>query len=270
LLSNLFSMTLFEITALIISGLLVGFINTLAGGGSIISLSILMMLGLPAPIANGTNRIAIAIHNLVAATSFKQQKVLDLKKGIWLAIPAVAGSVLGAYIAVDINKETFEKAIAVIMLVMLVFVIYKPQNLIIERTKLVKRKVNIWQIVIFFLIGVYGGFIQIGVGYFLLTAIVVSAGYELVKANAIKVLIIFLYSPFAIFVFFVNDQINWAYGLTMTVGNVAGALIASRMAVNKGANFVRWVIVVVILITAAQLFGLVNFKEMMSSLFKTS
>jgi uncharacterized membrane protein YfcA len=67
-----------------------------------------------------------------------------------------------------------------------------------------------------------------------------------------------------------NDQINWAYGLTMTAGNVAGAFIASRMAVNKGANFVRWVIVVVILITAAHLFGLIDFKEMISSAFKTS
>ena len=263
-------MTLFEISLLIIAGLLVGFINTLAGGGSIISLSVLMMLGLPAPVANGTNRIAIAIQNLVAVSSFKQQKVLDAKKGIWLAIPAVVGSVIGAMIAVDINEEVFEKAIAVIMIIMLVFIIYKPQNWIKERTRLVEKKVNFWQVLIFFFIGIYGGFIQMGVGYFLLAGIVLGVGYDLVKANAIKVLIVLLYSPFAIFVFFMNDQINWAYGLIMTVGNVAGALIASRMAVKKGAKFVRWVIVVVILLTAIHLFNIVNLKELVSSIFPTS
>jgi len=259
-------MSLFEILALIIAGLFVGFINTLAGGGSIISLSVLMMLGLPAPVANGTNRIAIAIQNLVAVSSFKQQKVLDAKKGIWLAIPAVVGSVIGAMIAADINEEVFEKAIAVVMLMMLVFIVYKPQKWIKEQTDLVEKKVSFWQIVIFFFIGVYGGFIQIGVGYFLLAGIVLGAGYELVKANAIKVLIVLLYSPFAIFVFFMNDQINWKYGLIMTVGNVAGAFIASRMAVARGAKFVRWIIVAVILITAAHLFDIINLKELVSSL----
>ena len=257
-------MSLFEIIALIIAGLLVGFINTLAGGGSIISLSVLMMLGLPAPVANGTNRIAIAIQNLVAVSSFKQQKVLDAKRGLWLAIPAVAGSVIGAMIAVDINEEVFEKAIAAIMLIMLVFIVYKPQDWIRERTDIVGKKVNFWQVLIVFFIGVYGGFIQMGVGYFLLAGIVLGAGYELVKANAIKVLIILLYSPFAIFVFFWNGQINWAYGLIMTIGNVTGAFIASRMAVNKGAKFVRWVIIVVILLTAVHLFDIVNLKEVVS------
>ena len=262
-------MSLFEILALIIAGLLVGFINILAGGGSIISLSVLMMLGLPAPVANGTNRIAIAIQNLVAVSRFKQQKVLDTKKGIWLATPAVAGSIFGAMIAADINEEIFEKAVAVIMLLMLIFILYKPQNWIKERTGLVEKKVSFRQVIVFFLIGIYGGFIQMGVGYFLLAGLVLGAGYELVKANAIKALIVLLYTPFAIFIFFVNGQINWTYGLIMTVGNVAGALIASRMAVKKGAKFVRWVIVVVILLTALHLFGIVDVKEFVSSFRQT-
>jgi len=112
-------MTWIEIIILIVSGLLVGFINTLAGGGSIISLSILMFLGLPANVANGTNRVAIFIQNIAAVGSFKQQKVLDHKKGFWLAIPATIGSVIGAWIAVDLNEEIIEKAIAVVMLIMM-------------------------------------------------------------------------------------------------------------------------------------------------------
>ncbi|MCF8366495.1 MAG: sulfite exporter TauE/SafE family protein [Bacteroidales bacterium] len=259
-------MSIIEIFALIAAGALVGFINTLAGGGSIISLSVLMMLGLPATVANGTNRIAIAVQNLTAVSSFRQQKVLDVKKGIWLALPAVVGSVIGAWIAADINELIFERAVAVVMLIMLIFILYKPQKWIKEREELTSRKITFWQVLLFFFIGMYGGFIQLGVGYFLLAGIVLGAGYELVKANAIKVLIVLLYTPFALMVFILNDQVNWAYGLVMTIGNVAGAFIASRMAVKKGAAFVRWVIIFVILLTSAHLFGIIDIKAIIQSL----
>lgn len=259
-------MSWIEVAALIFSGLLVGFINTLAGGGSIISLSVLMLLGLPANVANGTNRIAIAVQNLTAVSSFRQQKVLETRKGLWLALPAVAGSVLGAWIAADINKEIFEYAVGVIMIMMMFFILYKPQRWIKEHRQLTRKKVTWLQFLIFFLIGIYGGFIQMGVGYFLLAAIVLGAGYELVKANAIKVLIVLLYTPFAMVVFFLNDQINWAYGLVMTLGNVGGAYLASRLAVSWGAEFVRWVIIVVILVTAAHLFNIVDLKQLIQNI----
>ena len=253
---------LIEIIALIVAGLLVGFINTLAGGGSIISLSVLMVLGLPANIANGTNRIAIAVQTLTATSSFRQQKVLDTRKGIILGIPALIGSVVGAFIAVDINEEIFEKAIGAIMLVMLVFILYNPKKWLSGREELISKKTSIGQIIIFFLIGVYGGFIHMGVGYFLLIALVLGIGYDLVKANAVKVFIVLIYTPVALIVFLIYDLVNWEYGLTLTIGNVVGALIASRMAVKKGVNFVRWVIVVVILLTSGHLFGLYDIKHM--------
>jgi uncharacterized membrane protein YfcA len=116
-----------EIIILIAAGFLLGFMNTLAGGGSIVSLSVLMMLGLPAPLANGTNRITIAVQTLVSSASFRQQKVLPLRKALYLSVPAILGSLIGSWIAVDINEEIFEKAIGVIMLFMLVF-IFRSHN----------------------------------------------------------------------------------------------------------------------------------------------
>ena len=257
-------MTWIEITILITAGLLVGFINTLAGGGSIISLSLLMFLGLPANVANGTNRIAIFIQNIAAVGSFRQQKVLDHKKGFWLAIPAALGSILGAWIAIDVNEEIIEKAIAIVMLVMMVVILYKPQRWLVGQKELQEKKVTVWQMILFFFIGIYAGFLHMGVGYALLAGIVLGAGYDLVKANAIKVLIILIWSPITILLFVLNDQVNFAYGITMAIGNFAGALIASRMAVKKGAAFVRWVIIAVILITAAHIFGLIDFKSFIS------
>lgn len=255
-----------EIITLIVAGLMVGFINTLAGGGSIISLSVLMMLGLPAPIANGTNRIAIAIQTATASASFRQQNVLPVNKSLLLAIPAIIGSLIGAWIAVDINEDILEKAIGVIMLVMLVFILYKPQKFIYGRAEIAEKPLT-WKIyLIFFLIGIYGGFIHMGVGYFLLLGIVVGAGFDLVKGNAVKVFIVLLYTPFTIFVFLFNDLINWKYGLILAIGNVAGAFIASRLAVSKGVVFVKWVIVIVVLITAADMFGLFDFKSLFAAL----
>lgn len=259
-------MSWIEITVLIVSGVLVGFINTLAGGGSIISLSILMFLGLPANIANGTNRIAILGQTLTGVASFKQQKVLDFRKGIILAIPAIIGSLVGAWIAVDINEKVFEIAVAVIMIFMLFFILYKPDKLLYGRKELIEKKTGFYQILIFFLIGVYGGFIHVGVGYFLLAGIVIGAGYDLVKANAIKVLIILLYTPFTLIIFILDDQINWKYGLVLTIGTFIGAFVASRLAVSKGVNFVRWVIVIVVLLTSAHLFGIFDIKNIFSSL----
>jgi len=254
-------MTWTEVAVLIISGLLVGFINTLAGGGSIISLSILMFLGLPANIANGTNRVAIFIQNIAAVGSFRQQKVLDHKKGFWLAIPATTGSILGAWIAVDLDEEIIKNAIAIVMLIMMVVILYKPQRWLKGKEELQHKKVTIWQVLLFFFIGIYGGFLHMGVGYALLAGIVLGAGYDLVKANAIKVFIILIWSPVILLVFMINGQVNYLYGLILAIGNVIGALIASCLAVKKGATFVRWVIIAVILLTAAHVFGLIDIQS---------
>ena len=261
-------MTYIEVIVLIVAGLLVGFINTLAGGGSIISLSILMFLGLPANVANGTNRIAIFIQNIAAVGSFKQQKVLDYKKGFWLAIPAAIGSLIGAWIAVDLNEEVIEKAIAVVMLIMMFVILYKPQRWLVGKRELQDKKVSVWQMILFFVIGIYGGFLHMGVGYALLAGIVLGAGYDLVKANAIKVLIILIWTPVTLLIFIFNDQVNFAYGLILSVGNFLGALIASRMAVKKGASFVRWVIIIIILLTAAHVFEIIDIKESLGSIIR--
>jgi uncharacterized membrane protein YfcA len=259
-------MAVYEIVLLIIAGLAVGFINTLAGGGSIISLSILMAMGLPAQMANGTNRIAIFLQTLVATASFKQQKVLDSKKALILGIPTVIGSILGAQIAIEINENVFEKVMAGVMLLMLFFIFYKPKQWLVGQKHLQEKKVTFWQIILFFFIGIYGGFLHVGIGYMLLASIVIGAGFDLVKANAIKVFLVLLYAPFTLIVFSLNSQVNWKYGLILAIGNIIGAFIASRLSVSKGANFVRYVILVVVILTASHIFGLFDVESIFKSL----
>ena len=255
-------MTYIEIIVLIVAGVFTGFINTLAGGGSIISLSVLMFLGLPPSVANGTNRIGVAVQTFTAVASFKKQKVLDHKKALLLSIPAVFGSVVGANIAIDINDKIFENVFAVIMIFMLFFILFKPQKYLYGRKELINKKISIWQIIIFFCIGIYGGFIQVGIGYFLLASIVLGAGYDLIKANAIKVLIAMFITIIALVIFIINGEIRWMYGIIMAAGTMIGALIASKLAVKKGVNFVRWVIIVLILVFSLHFLHIINIKDL--------
>lgn len=255
-------MTSLEVIALIVSGVFVGFINTLAGGGTIISLSLFMFMGLPADIANGTNRIAVILQNFTSAASFRQQKLLDTRKALILTIPTVLGSIIGAVLAVEISEQTFRIAIGFVMLMMVYFLIVKPDKWIKGQITLQQKKVNWVHLLIFFVIGIYGGFVQVGVGYFLLAGIVLGAGYDLVRANAIKVVIVLFYTLFALAVFVFNDKVNWVYGFVHAIGNVMGAFIASRYALTWGAGFIRWMIVVIIVITCIDLFGLVDIRAL--------
>jgi uncharacterized protein len=256
-------MNLTEIIILIICGILVGFINTISGGGSVISLSLLLILGLPAPIANGTNRISIFFQTFSSVGSFTRQKMFTNLRPVWLSIPATIGAVAGAWLAVDVNAKAIEIAMAVAMVIMTFFLFYKPDRWLKENPAMLQKPVTWWQLVIFFLVGFYGGFIQVGVGYFLLMALVLGVGYDLVKANAVKNLIVFFYAIFALLVFVINGQVNYLIGLILSVGSIIGALIASYLAVKKGAGFIRGVIVFSVILTLLQITGLIDFSEIL-------
>jgi len=240
---------------LIVTGILVGFINTLAGSGSLISLPLLIYLGLPANVANGTNRVAILLQSMVGAGSFRKQKVIEYREGIWLSVPAVIGSVLGAMLAVDLNELMMKRVIGILMIVMFFLIIFKPDAWIKGHAGKLREKPTFWQIIIFFAIGLYGGFIQAGVGFFLLAGLVMGAGMNLIKANAFKNLIVALYTPFALIIFIINNQVNWIIGLTLAAGNMIGAYLAAKIAIKQGAKFIRWILLVVLLLASLDLLG---------------
>lgn len=246
------------VLAVIGVGILVGFINTLAGSGSVISLPLLIWLGLPATVANGTNRIAILFQSITGVAVFKKHKKLDVKKGIAPSISAVVGSIIGANIAVELHDATMEKLIGVVMVVMLIVVLYKPGKWLEEQQNLQLKKTGILQIIIFFFIGIYGGLIQAGVGIFLLSALVLNVGFDLVKANAIKLLIVALYTPFVLVIFIYHSQVDWTWGLILAAGNIIGAFIASKFAVSWGAKFIRWVLITVMVFSAIDLLGILD------------
>ncbi len=243
------------IVAVIGVGFLAGFINTLAGSGSLLTLPMLMFLGLPANVANGTNRIAILLQNVVGVSSFKQQKVLDVKQGLWLGVPAIVGSVIGAQIAISLNEAIMETTIGILLVIMFFLILYKPDRWVKGQAGQVAAKPGVLQLIVFFFIGIYGGFIQAGVGFFLLAGLVLGAGVDLVKANALKVFIVLLYTPIALAIFIMNDQVNWKLGLILALGNMAGAFVGARVAVSWGPRFVRVILLLAIFVSSLKLLG---------------
>ena len=245
------------------AGFLAGVINTLAGSGSLITLPVLIFLGLPATVANGTNRIGVILQNIVAGLSFNRSRVLDLRGALVLSVPAIFGSLLGASIAVNLNEELMQRVIGAVMVLMLFVIVLRPERWLEGTVLNLEKTVNWQQAVVLFVIGVYGGFIQAGVGIFLLAALVLSVGYDLVRANAVKIIIILVFTLSSLLIFANNNQVDWAAGLLLGLGNMAGAWVAARLAVARGAAWVRWVVIATIAFSAAYLLGLF---EMLGSL----
>ena len=240
---------------IIVGGCIAGFINTLAGSGSLVTLPILIFAGLPATVANGTNRIAILLQNVVGVSSFSNKKVLDLKGVLYLGIPATIGSVIGANIAVNINEEIMSRVIGVIMILMLIVIIVKPKRWLVGTLENLGSNVNIWHLILFFFIGIYGGFIQAGVGIFLLSGLVLGIGYNVVRANAVKVGIVLFFTIFALGVFIYNGQVDFIIGFILAIGNMFGAWLGAKVAVEKGVVWIRRLLIVIVIISAANLLG---------------
>ena len=235
------------------TGIAAGFLNTVAFGGSLLALPVLIFLGLPTAVANGTNRIAIFCQNFSAIVGFRRKGVSDFNYSILLAIPAVIGAVIGATIAVDIKDAVFNLILAVVMITMLVLTLINPTERLKDRIESKNTRSKIIAMVIFFFIGIYGGFIQAGVGLLVITALRLLTGIDLVRTNAIKVFVIFFYTVVALGIFIIKDKVNWYLGPTLAIGNACGAWLGSHWAVEKGDKWIKVVLIVAVLAFAIRL-----------------
>lgn len=238
---------------LIVVGLIAGAINVIAGGGSLLTLPLLIFLGLPPNVANGTNRIAIIIQNIFAVKGFQSKGVSAFPYSIYLAISALLGSIIGASLAVDIKGEVFNMTLGGVMVVIVIYMIFKPKTSAKDLIERITGK-HFWLgIIAFFFVGIYGGFIQAGVGFIMLLLLSSINHYSLVKSNAIKVFVALIYSLAAVAVFTYNDAINWKYGLILSIGNATGGWIMSRWSVNKGDGLVKKFLIIMVLVMAVKL-----------------
>jgi len=238
---------------LVVVGFVVGFINTIAGGASLISLPVLIFLGLPPSVANGTNRVAIAIQTAIGVAGFKSKGVSTFPFNVYLGIAALFGSIIGAYIAVDIKGETFNRILAIIMIIVVLIIVFKPKINLEDVAERLTGKYLWIGMIAFFFFGIYGGFINAGIGFIILLFLHYVHRMNLVRANATKVAIVFIYTLAALAVFIYNDKIIWKVGLVLAIGNGIGAWVSSRVSVRKGDGFIKTFLVVMVIAMAIKL-----------------
>ncbi|KAK3608872.1 hypothetical protein CHS0354_006913 [Potamilus streckersoni] len=156
-------LTVLDYTVIAFTGFFTGFINTIAAAGSLLQLPLLIFMGLPANEANATNRLAIFCQSIVGVLFFKQKNLLNIKSAMYLTIPCMLGSFVGAVIAIDLDEALLRKTIGIIMLIMMAVLFLKPEQWLKGKADKVQTSgFSVKEFTACFLIGVYGGFIQAG------------------------------------------------------------------------------------------------------------
>lgn len=239
------------IVALGLSGAVAGALNVIAGGGSFLTLPVMIFLGLPATVANGTNRVGILAQNLAAVWGFHRHRLIG--RG-WLAraaLPALVGAGLGTWAAIEIDDRAFRRILALIMVTVSLWTLWDPMKGRAGSRRPVETGPprRLATVLLFFAIGVYGGFVQAGIGFLLLAATTL-AGLDLVRGNALKVLIVLIFTPLTLVLFALGGKVHWGFGAPLAAGYVAGGLVGVRLTVLKGHEWVKRVVTITVILFA--------------------
>ena len=220
-------------------GLVAGWLNVMAGGGSLLTIPVMLFMGIPGPVANGTNRIGILMQNISAVTTFFTKGHSDFKLGFSLAIAASFGAIGGAMIGVKLDGEWFDRLLALTMIVVMLFMATgkkistnnhendnQPNQLMLGHVLMIGA-------------GFWGGLIQVGVGFILMPILHRVMGFDLVKVNMYKVFVVLVYTVVALIVFASQIEILWVTGFALAVGMMIGGWMGAHTTVKKGEVWIR-------------------------------
>lgn len=243
-------LNLVTLPLILLAGTAAGFFNVVAGGGSLLTVPVLIFAGLPPVAANGTNRIAILCQNVMAVARFRSKGLFPWRAGIVLGLAASAGALVGSSIAVEISGELFKRILSGVMILVLILTLTGKRRNDSESSE-IKR----WYLLIptFFLVGIYGGFIQAGVGFIIIAAFSLISGTSLLHTNVVKVMIILIYTIPSLIIFILNGQVVWIAGLVMAAGNICGAWLGAKLSIEKGDRWIKIILTIAVVSMAIKL-----------------
>lgn len=238
-------------------GAIAGVVNVFAGGGSLLTLPVLILIGLPAAVANGTNRVALVFQNVAATAAFRRRGVADVRLAGWLTLAALPGAIAGAIISVRLDDELFRRILAVLMVVAIgLTVLRRPARKPDARLAPITRRERLAAMIGFVFLGFYMGFIQAAVGFLVIATLGLVTRLDLVRINALKVMVILTTQIVALAVFLAAGKVDWVAGLVLAAGNALGGYGAAHLAVAGGEKWARRLLVAATLILAAKMGGL--------------
>jgi len=236
-------MDIWQLLLLALVGILAGFVNVMAGGGSLLTMSIMVFMGMPGPVANGTNRVAISAQNISSVVGFFRKGFSEFKLSLTLSACALPGAAAGAYWGTKLDGVWFNRVLACVMIAVMILMAMRKRKAEIARPvgEISRRRV-IAAHVLMVAVGVYGGFIQAGVGFILMFILHRVLGLDLVRVNMHKVFIVGVYTIAALTIFACRGNVVWIAGLFLAVGNSVGAWVSTHFAVKKGEHIIRIVL----------------------------
>ena len=235
-----------ELTLLLFTGVATGFLNVMAGGGSMLSVPVMIFLGVPGVVANGTNRIAILPQNIAAVIAFYRKGFSNFKLSLSLAACTIPGTIVGAYLATRIPNDQFNTLLAVVMILVLV-VMSLPQPPKRKVAEEISGKRMLVGHLLMVLIGFWGGFIHIGVGFLLMPVLNQVLRLDLVTTNSHKVFIVLCYTAVALFIFASQLEMVWKYGIALAIGTSTGGWLAANFQVKRGVDTIKWTLNVLVI-----------------------
>ena len=213
----------------------------------------MIFMGLPPVVANGTNRIALFVQNIFATAGFRSKGVSAWPYSGYLSVSALIGAILGAQISVEISGQLFNRILAIVMIGVMLITIFNPLKSNAFKNEQLDTKHQIIGVISFFFVGIYGGFIQAGVGFIIIAVLSLVNKMNLVKVNSAKVFIVLIYTSSAIVIFALNGKINWYWGLTLAIGNSIGGWVGSRWQVEKGEKWVKRILLIMVIAMSLKL-----------------
>ena len=235
---------------LILGGALAGLINVIAGAGSLITLPILIGLGLPPTVANGTNRISVIMQDVAATYKFIKKKKLPLKESALLGIPTIIGGIGGALFATKLSSEVLNLLIMIILLLLIIYVIWQPQSWTQKTAIKSNFKLDVLTIIIFLIIGFYAGFIQAAATYLWFAALLWRLKVDMITADAIKIFLNFILTPIALIIFIIYHQVQFLDGIILGIGSFVGGWYGAKAAIKWSPVFIRTLMIIILVLSA--------------------
>ncbi len=242
----------YEYLLIIGVGFLAAFLNTVGGGGSLFSVPILTFMGLPITMANATSRVAILFQNFFAVGGFRSKGVeLPWPYSLYLGLASLGGGLIGSLLASKVADAVFSKIFVGVMIFSVILIIYDPFKS--KGEEKLNFKSQLIGGICFFFIGIYGGFIQAGIGFLVIAVLSLVNNLSLVKSNYVKVFAAIVYTGVSVAVFAYEAKIVWATGLILAIGHAMGGWYASRWSVKAGEVWIKRVMIVSVLAMAVKL-----------------
>ena len=248
---TLIDLSWWKIVILLTTGAVAGFINTFSGGGAMITVPALILMGMPADIANATNRVGTFQQSITSAIGFERAGKLEKRAALPMLVPTMSGAALGALTATWIPVETFKPLILAVMIAFALVTLVLPEVIMPPegaRTYTLRERPIV--ILILFGSGIYAGMVQAGVGFVLMLVLAAGLRYDLTRTNALKVVCTGFFSIAALAVFIPTGHVDWVPAILIATGMTVGAVLSVRFALTVSQKVVKWLLFIMVCVTA--------------------